>query len=806
MVPHVEQLGKGESGIHTVVREYFHHAPAYDIEFVANNTTTFDLLVVHAGMASKYQKNAPLIAMLHGMYFTADYGMARWAYQSNQTIVESIRYSSLVTVPSEWVGETLRREARIIPHVVPHGIDWDEWQHARENEGFILSYAKNRDGVDVCDSTMSTKLAQMNDSMQFVATFAKKPAPGNVAVTGVVPHNRMKHIVQSAAVVVSPAKETFGIGALEAMAAGIPVLTVNAGHVPNLVQHGVGGYCYAPGNLEDMNNGLHYCLEHRAVLSDNARQLAKQYSWEAAMGEVKTSFERAIEISSVPPDVSVVIPVYNKEDTLERAVNSALEQTVKPSRIIIVDDGSTDVSSDVGAMLADENDTIEYVRQGNMGVAHARNEGIARSDTKFVMCLDSDDWIDGRFIEACLPELEADNSLGIAYTGLTYHKPDGSTGLSEWPGEWDYDKALKKQNQIPTACLVRRTMLERLGGYRQRYAPPPFNAGAEDAELWLRAGAYGFAAKKVTDAGLFHYSWMSGVVSGNKDYKEPDYRYWHPWVKDEFHPILSYATPRLGKASHPIPQHDEPVVSVIIPVGSGHEHMIIDALDSLEAQTYRNWEAVVVWDSPARTDLLGRYSYVRLLDLRQNLGAGYARNRGVEEARGNFLLFLDADDWLYPEAIASMLKEWAVSEKGVYTDYVGIADVDDVSRLAKDLQKDVLDHNAGTGKAVIRYRAAEFDMDRAMRQPENPPYIWNNVTTLIPSHWHHEIGGFDETMESWEDLLYYYQLAWAGKEFVRIPEPLMVYRFSTGRRRQDGLQQWDTLLEYVKEKRSNVQL
>ena len=149
---------------------------------------------------------------------------------------------------------------------------------------------------------------------------------------------------------------------------------------------------------------------------------------------------------------------------------------------------------------------------------------------------------------------------------------------------------------------------------------------------------------------------MSGRVSGNPEYKEVDWLDWHPWVKDAKHPFFSLASPR--SLSHPARQYDEPVVSVIIPVGPGHENYLIDALDSLEAQTFRQWEAIVVNDSDEEIDdkLKEAYPYVRWYWNGENLGAGSARNIGAEKARGPFLLFLDADDYLESSCLELMLE------------------------------------------------------------------------------------------------------------------------------------------------------
>lgn len=791
---------RGESGIHTVIRKYYEHAKAYDIEFVTDSDY-FDVIAIHAGMGRPKQ-DMPVVTHLHGLYWTGDYYMPNWAYRSNEHIVNALRHSSVVTVPSEWVAETIRRDMRLNPAVLPHGIDYEEWDHDLEIAGHVVAYAKNRAGQDVCDPSFLVKFVPRFKDVHFVSTFApdRDTRLPNLEVTGVIPHANMRKMVQSASVFVSTTKETWGVAMLEALASGTPVLSYAYGGALDLVEHGVNGYLAQPGNIDDLCAGLEYCMKYRDVLGSNAKMTARRFGWDKAMSILKEIYKMAADIEE--PTVSIVVPAYNKSDTLKRTVASALSQTYPIDSVVIVNDGSTDATPEVGKVLALENDRVQYISQDNSGVAHARNRGIGSIDSKYVCCIDADDWIDPEFIDVCVEALESDRSLGLAYTGLQWHKGDG-TGLSKWPSGYNFDAQLKKQNQVPTCCVFRRDLWKRLGGYRQRYAPD--GAGAEDAEFWTRMGAYGFGGVQVTKAGLFHYSEGTGLVSGNREYREVDWLSWHPWAKDVTKsPFMSIATAK--KASHDVYQYDEPLVSVVIPVGDDHQDYLIDALDSLEAQTFRNWEAIVVLDGYAviPNNLPAAYPYVKFVTSPTSHGAGWARNRGVELSRAPFLLFLDADDWLLPDCLSQMLDNWddSVTGEGVYSDYIGVANVDDLNALAPNLRKNVISYRGGV--AVIRYNAAPYDKERAQRQPEDGlPYLWGNITTLIPKSWHNEIGGFDESMSSWEDVDYWWRMARADKSFRRVNHPLMVYRFSTGERRQIGLQDKSQLLLYLRNKYAN---
>lgn len=780
-----------------MVEAYSKYLPDHGFEMVGTRSTDHDIKAVHAGTSPDGD-----VAHTHGLYWTADYLSDPWEWRANRYVIQNIQNAQLITTPSEWVAETFRRDMRVYPTVIPHGIDWKMWQDIEPMDPTYSLWNKNRTG-DVCDPMPVTNLALAFPEHQFVSTLGSPAAPSNIGLIGVVPHLQMRRWIAGAAVYLATTKETFGIGILEAMACGVPVLGYAHGGILETVEHGVNGYLAQPGNVEDLIQGYDYCMTHRKALGENGREMAKQWTWQKAVEKVANVYRRAYELKTEPATVAVIIPTYNYPEMIARAIQSALDQDYKQlTDVVVVDDGSTDDGKTFEIVDAFKDPRIKYIRQDNQGVAIARNTGIASVDTKYVCPLDADDMIDPRFLSACIQKLEENRGLGIAFTGLRWIKPDGSSDVSQWPGPPNFDSQLVRQNQIPTCSVYRREMWARLGGYRQRYAPD--GAGSEDAEFWTRAGAYGWGATKATTAAFFIYSWMSGRVSGKKDYNEPDWLAWHPWVKDELHPFASVATAK--RFSHPVRQYDTPLVSVIVPVGEGHEKLLLDALDSLEAQTFRDWEAIVVWDanSDIPADLLKAYPYVKWIHIGGPNGAGEARNEGAHFARSPFLIFLDADDWLYPEAMDLMLEAWNESEAIIYTDYVGKAMVDDPEKLAADLQERIYQYK--NGEAVIGYRAADYDWELAQKQPQGErPYLWANVTCLIPKLWHDEIGGFDEEMSSWEDVDYHYRMARAGKCYTRIDEELLVYRFSTGMRRDAGLQTYQSLVEYLKRKYEGIE-
>lgn len=119
---------------------------------------------------------------------------------------------------------------------------------------------------------------------------------------------------------------------------------------------------------------------------------------------------------------SVILPVYNKADTVGAAIESVLAQTVDDYELIVVDDGSTDAVDRVLARYP----SIRIIRQENAGVSAARNAGIDRAEGEFLCFLDSDDaWLPHHL--ATLSDLMLQFPTADYFiTGHREHRPDGT--------------------------------------------------------------------------------------------------------------------------------------------------------------------------------------------------------------------------------------------------------------------------------------------------------------------------------------------------------------------------------------------
>ncbi len=105
------------------------------------------------------------------------------------------------------------------------------------------------------------------------------------------------------------------------------------------------------------------------------------------------------------PLISVIVPVYNVEQYLNKCVDSIINQTYKNLEIILVDDGSPDNCGEICEKYAQKDDRIKVIHKENGGQGSARNMGLDISKGEYIAFVDSDDWIDSDMYECMMSDL-----------------------------------------------------------------------------------------------------------------------------------------------------------------------------------------------------------------------------------------------------------------------------------------------------------------------------------------------------------------------------------------------------------------
>lgn len=200
--------------------------------------------------------------------------------------------------------------------------------------------------------------------------------------------------------------------------------------------------------------------------------------------------------------ISVVIPLYNKEKTIERALRSVLAQTFQDFEIIVVDDGSTDNGPRVVAAIADPR--LRLVRQANAGVSAARNRGAAEARGEVVAFLDADDeWLP-EFLETIetlirehpQSELFATSYFVVGADGRCRPAKLSETDLSDY-----FRVAASSEPPIcASAVAVRKQALLTIGGF-----PTGVKSG-EDLLTWARLAVRAPVAYRAQPLAVFHRS------------------------------------------------------------------------------------------------------------------------------------------------------------------------------------------------------------------------------------------------------------------------------------------------------------
>ncbi|WP_299385027.1 glycosyltransferase family A protein [uncultured Lacinutrix sp.] len=178
------------------------------------------------------------------------------------------------------------------------------------------------------------------------------------------------------------------------------------------------------------------------------------------------------------PKISIIIPCYNTEDTLDETLNSVLEQDFKSWEAIIINDGSPDDVEKVALKWEKKDSRFKYFKKSNGGLGTARNFGIQKSQGEFILPLDSDNKIKSNFASKAISIFNAKADIGVIYGDALY--------FGDKDGRWSVGNfnpiALLEANYIDACALYRKTLYDETKGYDSNL---PYQ-GHEDWDFWLQ--------------------------------------------------------------------------------------------------------------------------------------------------------------------------------------------------------------------------------------------------------------------------------------------------------------------------------
>jgi glycosyltransferase involved in cell wall biosynthesis len=506
--------------------------------------------------------------------------------------------------------------------------------------------------------------------------------------------------------------------------------------------------------------------------------------------------------------ISVIIPLYNGERFIAQALDSVFLQSLPPTEVIVVDDGSTDSGPEIVSRYAAAR-TLVFLRKPNGGQSSARNFGIAHSKGKVIALLDQDDiWYPDHLMELSRPFSEdVHQTLGWAYSNLDEISDDNrlriravlspSTGAHP---KTRLDRCLGQDMFVlPSASVISRAAFDAAGGFDEDLS------GYEDDDLFVRLFVAGYrnvyVAKplgqwRVHATSASHTARMarSRMLYARKLLRafpdEPALS--HFYARDHIAPrflgqvidatrvalrsgdqetidgcvedasfLETYIYP--GQKSLPIRQ--DLLITAVIPLYNGAS-FIREALQSVFGQILPVDEIIVVDDGstddgPDIVAAMAKQHPVRLLR-KENGGQSSARNLGVDHAHGDLIAFLDQDDIWYPNHIAELVKPFLQQRAtGLGWSY---SDLDEIDEAGEMVRRAIFTH--------VNFAHPKRDLANCLRQDM---FVLPSAT-IVSRGAFKSVGGFDERLSGYEDDDLFLRLFRAGFENVFISEPLSKWR------------------------------
>ena len=388
--------------------------------------------------------------------------------------------------------------------------------------------------------------------------------------------------------------------------------------------------------------------------------------------------------------ISIIVPIYNAENYLKSCLDSVLSQTFKDFEVLMVNDGSTDSSATICQAYVECDSRFRYFEKENGGLSDARNYGLDRAQGAYITFLDADDFLFENYLEKLYQaSLLSDSDILIGgycrFDGSDFYfyndhfKSDSVISFTSAQAIQILDSML----DVPfltfsTAWgkLFKRGLFDELRFPYGKYAEDQFLIW----KLYMRAdnihvfnnASYVYRMNPSGLSSVFslkHLDYIDAIeerIRATKDleginiqhsFNMYDYVLQRMLGQLEAHQFLDEAEQVREKlelaerTEYPfLLENKNDLISIIVPIYNVEKYLRM-CLDSIENQTYSNIEVLLIDDGSTDDsckicqEYVSRDSRFRYIK-KENGGASDARNFGIARAKGEYLSFVDSDDWL----------------------------------------------------------------------------------------------------------------------------------------------------------------
>ena len=393
--------------------------------------------------------------------------------------------------------------------------------------------------------------------------------------------------------------------------------------------------------------------------------------------------------------ISVIIPVYNVENYLEQCLNSIKNQTYKNFEVIIVNDGSKDNTEVICKRFSEDDSRFRYFSKENGGVSSARNFGLDNAQGNYITFIDADDWVVSNHLEILMDAIIKNNcEIAISsymefienraefliniYTNqgkhlLNFGKMNREKFLTDLP------KLLSINNSF--SCAVSKLFHSRLVENIR------FDTNiiyAEDLDfyfkLYLKANDFVFVNAETYIYRQHDNSTTSGFTQIHAEQELTVYKKMYDVALEIGIPTVNYVN-KLQRLinlrndfienkellaeykqfltdAKEIQTYPQKLISIVVPVYNVAPYLKL-CLESIMNQTYPHFEVLLINDGSRDNskDIClefvesdNRFKYIE----QDNTGLSSARNTGILNATGEFITFIDGDDFVEPNYLEEL--------------------------------------------------------------------------------------------------------------------------------------------------------